>query len=136
MKMRKTLRSAHHTYHPIKIAVLDTGLVSDSHYDFVTYRDFADSEQKDRIDKTLHGTASVDLVLKAYPEAKLYVGRVFNTDQTDEKTEPARLAEVGEQTYPRHAICSVDRYRPSIGRPKKVWTSSTSLRGFKTCIRR
>jgi len=134
MKTRKMLKLTDDDYHPVKIAVLDTGLVSDSHYDFVTYRDFADSEQKDRIDNTLHGTASVDLVLKAYPEAKLYVGRVFSTNQTDEKTEPARLAEVGEQSYPRHAICSVDRYRPSIGRPKKGLTLLASPRVSETII--
>lgn len=96
MKTRKTFELTDDDYHPIKIAVLDTGLVNDSHYNFVTYRDFVNPEEKGRIDKTLHGTSSVDLILKAYPEAGLYVGRVFDTNQTDERTEPVRLAQVSE----------------------------------------
>jgi hypothetical protein len=83
------------TYHAVKIAVLDTGLIPDPRYDFVTYRDFVDPKQEVRIDKTSHGTTSVNLILKAYPEAKLYVGRVFDTNKTDEKTEPTHLAKVG-----------------------------------------
>jgi hypothetical protein len=96
MKTPKKPKLTGDAHRRVKIAVLDTGLVSDSHYVSVTYRDFVDPKEKGRIDKTLHGTTSVDLILKAYPEAELYVGRVFNTNQTDERTEPVHLAEVGE----------------------------------------
>jgi subtilisin family serine protease len=99
MKKSKKLRLIDHTYRPVKIAVLDTGLESHPRFgDDVAYQDFVQPEHRDRVDTTLHGTASVDLILRAYPEAELYVGRVFNNDQTDGETEPARLAEVGKQT--------------------------------------
>jgi hypothetical protein len=97
MKVRKTLELIDDSYRPVKIAVLDTGLESDLRFGDVTYRDFVDPDRLGRVDNTSHGTASVDLILQAYPEAELYVGRVFNTNQTDERLEPAQLAEVGEQ---------------------------------------
>jgi hypothetical protein len=136
MKTRKNLKLTDDAYHPVKIAVLDTGLENNQRFEDVTYKDFVDREREGRVDNTFHGTASVDLILQAYPEAKLYVGRVFNTNQTDEETEPALLAEVGRQAGSNHTMSGANKCRPSIGRPKKVWTSSTSLRGFKTCIRR
>ena len=130
MEMHKTPTLADHAYHPIKIAVLDTGLESGPQFDYVTYRDFVDPKREGRVDNTLHGTKSVDLILHAYPEAELYVGRVFNTDQTDEMTEPAHLAEVGEQSGCHHVTSSVNNYRPLIGLPRKASTLLTYPRVF------
>jgi hypothetical protein len=130
MKMRKTMRSADHAYHPVKIAVLDTGLKSNWCFGNVTYRDFVDPKREGRVDNTSHGTASVDLILHAYPEAELYVGRVFNTNQTDERTEPALLAEVGEHSGCHRVMSGANKYRLSIGRLRKGLTSLTSLLAF------
>lgn len=134
MKTRKKPKLTDDAYSPVKIAVLDTGLENDPRFDDVTYRDFVERKRKGRVDNTSHGTATVDLILQAYPEAKLYVGRVFNTNQTDETTEPAQLAEVGRQAGSNRAMSGANECRPSIGRPRKVSTSSTSLRVFEMTI--
>jgi hypothetical protein len=134
MKVGKRLELKDDAYRPVKIAVLDTGLESDPRFDDVTYRDFVDPKHPGRVDNTSHGTASVDLILQAYPEAELYVGRVFNTNQTDERTEPAQLAEVGAQADPPRTTCSINEYRPSIGRPTKGSISLASPLVFETTI--
>jgi hypothetical protein len=134
MRVGKRLELKDDAYRPVKIAVLDTGLESNPNFDGVTYRDFVDPKHPGRVENTSHGTASVDLILLAYPEAELYVGRVFETDQTDEKTEPAKLAEVGEQADPPHTTCSINKYRPSIGRPTKGSISLASPLVFETTI--
>jgi hypothetical protein len=94
MKMSKKLKLTDNTYHPVKIAVLDTGLESHPRFNKVNYRDFVNSEDDGQVNTSLHGTQSVDLILRAYPEAELYVGRAFENDS--DSTEPAHLAEVGE----------------------------------------
>lgn len=39
----------------------------------------------------------VDLVLKVYEAADIYVARVFETDQADEEKEPDLMAEVSSR---------------------------------------
>jgi hypothetical protein len=131
MGRRKTIELTDVAYRRVKIAVLDTGLESNPRFDDVTYRDFVDPKHKGRVDNTSHGTTSVNLILQAYPEAELYVGRVLKTNQTDEKTEPAHLAEVSEQPGLHCVISSVNKYRRSIGRPTKGSTSLASPRVFE-----
>jgi hypothetical protein len=93
MKMSKNQKSTDRTYRPVKIAVLDTGLGSDQRFDKVPYRDFVNPEHKGRVNTTLHGAVSVDLIWQAYSDAVVYVGRAFKDNY--DSTEPARLAEVG-----------------------------------------
>jgi hypothetical protein len=78
----------------VKIAVLDTGIRADhpqaSH---VTYKNFADATTSKK-DLTGHGSNSVDLLLKVYDSAQLYVGRIFTGNTSDEDSGPKAMAEV------------------------------------------
>ena len=95
MRARKRLKVTDDTYKPVKVAILDTGLEPDHNMaDRIQYEDFVDRSQKSRKDNTSHGTISVDLILKVYVEAELFVARVFETDQTDETREPNQMAKV------------------------------------------
>lgn len=84
------------SYRKVKIAVLDTGLQPGAYMERPEqYRDFVDPSSNSRIDNTSHGTSSVNLIRKIYEDADLYVGRVFESDHTDELKEPAQMAQVG-----------------------------------------
>jgi hypothetical protein len=81
--------------HLVKIAILDTGLVEGHKLsDSVQYKDFVDPSSKSMIDKTSHGTHSIDLVTKACPDALVYIARVFENNHTDEVKEPEQMAQV------------------------------------------
>lgn len=43
-----------------------------------------------------HGTISVDIILRVYEEADLYVARVFEHDEAEETKEPFLMAEVSQ----------------------------------------
>lgn len=80
----------------------------------VKYRDFvaeaAEASQtnssllaSERDDKTIltldtsdskHGTTSVEIILRVYEEADLYVARVFEHDEAEETKEPFLMAKV------------------------------------------
>jgi hypothetical protein len=81
----------------VKIAILDTGLAGNHKLSASIserYKDFVDSSSEVMMDKTSHGTRSFDLVLKACPDAVIYVARVFENDYTDEIKEPEQMVKV------------------------------------------
>jgi hypothetical protein len=55
---------------------------------------------------------------------------VFDTNKTDERTEPAHLAKVDEQAGYHRVASSVNKYRPSNGLPTKESTLLTSPQAF------
>jgi hypothetical protein len=56
------------------------------------YKDFVDSNEQHMRDQTLHGTISLDLVLKMYQDAEMYIGRVFETKDAHDDREAAQMA--------------------------------------------
>lgn len=87
------------SYRKVKVAVLDTGLGPDHRMaKTVFYKDFVTDKEEGMLDKTGHGTLSLDLILEAFPndEAEFYVARVMATDHTNqgEIGDPLRMAEV------------------------------------------
>ncbi|KAJ4982642.1 hypothetical protein SVAN01_11866 [Stagonosporopsis vannaccii] len=99
----------------VKMAVIDTGLMQNHPLaKHVTYRDFvaeaAQAKQKSghaattkREDNTTHapqdtsdskhGTISIEIILRVYEDADLYVARVFEKDEAQETKEPFLMAE-------------------------------------------
>ncbi len=91
----------------IRIAVLDTGLEAAKEgrtvVEVVEFRDFVaehkrrisnpafDGKVTTRIDAVGHGTKAVNLLHSIFPEAELYVGRVFQTGQETEDTKDCIL---------------------------------------------
>lgn len=74
-------------YEQVKIALLDTGITPDNahaHY-IECFEDFILGGHT-MIDSTGHGTIGVELILKVFPSAKLYVGRVFEGATAKPKT--------------------------------------------------
>jgi subtilisin family serine protease len=106
---RKKFPETDDKYKPVKIAVIDTG-VDPNHRQAgkFRYKDFVDGTDVENLvekgmenvnekatakkDNTGHGTISVELILKVYEKAELYVARVFEKDQADEKKEPQLMA--------------------------------------------
>lgn len=62
----------------MKIAILDTGVVEDLKERVSDYRDFASRNDADLQDPIGHGTQAVFLIDRIYPEAELYVGRIYD----------------------------------------------------------
>ncbi|PFH58534.1 hypothetical protein XA68_13557 [Ophiocordyceps unilateralis] len=85
-------------YKRVKVCVIDTGFspTDKNKSRIVSYKDFAEPSRPDMCDKTLHGTFSANLILSIYDECELYVARVFQTDDTDEKREPELMAQAIE----------------------------------------
>ena len=87
------------SYRKVKVAILDTGLEPDHRMaKTVFYKDFVTDAEEGMLDKTGHGTLSLDLILEAFPhdEAEFYVARVMATDHTNQSKpdDPLRMAEV------------------------------------------
>jgi hypothetical protein len=82
-------------YHPVKLAILDSGIDSKSPYwkRIKDYKDFVAAEEQEGIDKTGHGTKGVCLILKVIPEVEVYVARVFD-DETATEVTPKLVGEV------------------------------------------
>ncbi|EXA29728.1 hypothetical protein FOVG_18809 [Fusarium oxysporum f. sp. pisi HDV247] len=84
-------------YDRVKIAIIDTGL-HPQEKDFCTveaYNDFVD-EGNDMRDDSWHGTCSARIILDMYEEAKLYIARVFKTDQAKGTEGPLLMAKAIE----------------------------------------
>jgi hypothetical protein len=81
MQMSKREKASIGSFRPVKVAVLDTGL--DLNHPSVNpekYKDFVGSDGAPRKGNTSHGTISVDLILRMYQDADLYVARIFEDD--------------------------------------------------------
>ncbi|KAI9928446.1 hypothetical protein MW887_002491 [Aspergillus wentii] len=75
-------------YKPVRIAVLDTGIVPD-HFNrgcVHEYKDFTDSNASDWTDVTGHGSIGINLIVKLFPAAEIYVARVFKHSEAEENT--------------------------------------------------
>lgn len=66
-------------YEQTSIAILDTGISAQStaNHRVKMYEDFVSPGLLNRSDLTGHGTSLAELVVKAFPKAKLYIGRVW-----------------------------------------------------------
>lgn len=89
-------------YQRVKVCVLDTGINQDDYAFYrdygtiVSYRDFVDIvDTGEPKDLTGHGSAVVSLLVKAYPDASLYLARVLKTNSPTE-------AEVGNVVNVSH----------------------------------
>ena len=82
-------------YHPVKIAILDSGIESSSPFRkrIKDYEDFVTPEDQVGIDKTGHGTKGVCLTFKVIPEAHVYVARVWDSQNSTSAT-PELVAKV------------------------------------------
>lgn len=74
-------------YHPVKIAILDTGIDGKHPYwsRIKGYKDFVEGK-KEGVDNTGHGTNGVHLIFKILPEAHIYVARVFKNKEANDAT--------------------------------------------------
>jgi len=104
MQLSKKQKESTGYFQRIKVAVLDTGLeqgllMSCS----VHYKDFVDSNEKCTEDHTSHGTTSMDLILKMYQDADVYIARVFETNDAHGDREAVQMAKV---SFP-HQSCSL-----------------------------
>lgn len=104
MQLEKDEKKSTGCFQRIKVAVLDTGLeqrllLSRS----VHYKDFVDSNEKCTEDHTSHGTTSMDLILKMYEDADVYIARVFETNDAHGDREAVQMAKV---SFP-HQSCSL-----------------------------
>jgi hypothetical protein len=80
---------------PGKIAILDSGISKDHDPKgqwVKGKREFVAPEDEECLDNTGHGTCAVQLILRVYNKAELYVGKVFNSSQATNGT-PALMAE-------------------------------------------
>jgi hypothetical protein len=68
----------------------------------VHYKDFVDSNEKCTEGQTSHGTTSLDLILKMYEDAEVYIARVFETNDAHGDREAVQMAKV---SFP-HQSCS------------------------------
>ncbi|KIW14801.1 hypothetical protein PV08_07586 [Exophiala spinifera] len=117
LKAPKNLAEKDTQYNPVKIAVIDTGFDSNPSHkarrQIIKYKDFVIAPRspdgkgiKDKAnmgnpdepldpmkDLTGHGTTSVELILKVYRDAALYVARIFKSNQADEEIEPYLMAD-------------------------------------------
>jgi hypothetical protein len=79
----------------IKVAVLDTGIEPEHRMSgSVHYRDFVDSIKKCTKEQTSHGTTSLELILKMYQDAEVYIARVFETNDAHGDLEAVQMAMV------------------------------------------
>lgn len=78
----------------IKIAVLDTGFdPQDRDLENIHYIDCIEPERP-MTDRTGHGTNLVNLVLRVYPDAEVFIARIFETDKANDTDDPKRMAKV------------------------------------------
>ncbi|MCJ1250616.1 hypothetical protein MMC30_007844 [Trapelia coarctata] len=94
LQARKRLQETDAEHKRAKIAILDTGIRScHRQAKVVQYMDFVDENSKEKSDLSGHGSNSVDLDLKVYASADLYVARIFEQDTSDEESGPKMMAE-------------------------------------------
>jgi subtilisin family serine protease len=82
----------------VRVAILDTGinkegLTTDQQERIIAMRDWT-SEGSDMVDTTGHGTFIASLILNMAEACHLYVGKVFNSSDSNDET-PEHVAEVG-----------------------------------------
>jgi hypothetical protein len=134
----------------VKVAILDTG-VSPHHPFTKKVQDPRDRRYKDRYkdfvpktgeqpddNNTSHGTRALDLVLRMYEDADVYVARVFETDLSKPERDAYRMGEVRRPLVSHAFQCLTARRanfpRRSDGRYGAESTSSPSLRGSRNPI--
>jgi hypothetical protein len=79
----------------IKVAVLDTGIEPEHHmFRSVHYKDFVDPNEECTKEQTSHGTTSLDLILKMYQDAEVYIARVLKTNDAHGDLEAVQMATV------------------------------------------
>ncbi|GFP60339.1 subtilisin BL [Trichoderma asperellum] len=90
--------SAKGTYNSVKICVIDTGfkLGVKGFTKIKVYKDFVNPGSTSMCDNTWHGTISASIIMSIYEKCELYVARAFNSDDTDDKTEPELMAQAIE----------------------------------------
>lgn len=88
--------SAKDTYKSVKICVIDTGfkLGVKGFTKIKVYKDFVNPGSTSMCDNTWHGSISANIIMSIYEKCELYVARVFNSDETDDKTVPELMAQV------------------------------------------
>ncbi|KAF9880591.1 putative extracellular alkaline serine protease protein [Colletotrichum karsti] len=72
------------SYHPAKIAVLDTGLHPS--FSAAGYEDFVDRANETSQDGSGHGTSAFQLLQRVYSDAQIFVGRVWRTNRASDNT--------------------------------------------------
>ncbi|KAK2596355.1 hypothetical protein N8I77_013249 [Diaporthe amygdali] len=85
-------------HEPVKVAVLDTGILKDNYTkhskSIKKYRDYVTDKETSPTDTSgsIHGTHIVELVLKTFKDAHIYVARVFEQEKLhdDDQIEEAQ----------------------------------------------
>lgn len=75
-----------HVYEPVRIAILDTGISQAYSRSIAEYKDFVNEGNTTSQDGTGHGTNAFLLLQKVYSDAKIYVGRVWETNRANQHT--------------------------------------------------
>lgn len=95
MRVGKHSDRSDNTYHAVKVAILDTGLDASHRVSKdVKWKDFVEPGNEIRKDQTMHGTTSVNLILRMYVEVDLHIGRVFETSEATLDREAEQMADV------------------------------------------
>ncbi|KAK6222494.1 hypothetical protein QIS74_04196 [Colletotrichum tabaci] len=83
-------------YRPVRVAVIDTAVDPSrkvvAAYDFIN-KCVVGSDKDAGKQNVQHGTQSVDLILKVYDEAVIFVAKIFDGEHVDEKQGPLLMAE-------------------------------------------
>ncbi|GJC96376.1 extracellular alkaline serine protease [Colletotrichum higginsianum] len=83
-------------YRPVRVAVIDTAVDPSrkvvAAYDFIN-KCVVSSDKDAGTQNFQHGTQSVDLILKVYDEAVIFVAKIFDGEHVDEKQGPLLMAE-------------------------------------------
>ncbi|KAF2148090.1 subtilisin-like protein [Myriangium duriaei CBS 260.36] len=83
--------------HRVRIAILDTGLEAryDHEVPLERYHDFVDSGQQIHQDLSGHGTDMYRIIRKVFKNAEYYVGRVFESNDLDNRTADLMATAIG-----------------------------------------
>lgn len=75
-------------YTPVKIAILDTGIAESysRSQSIAGYKDFVEKGNATFQDRTGHGTNAFLLTQRVYGDAKIYAGRVWETNRANQHT--------------------------------------------------
>ncbi|KAJ0284453.1 hypothetical protein CBS470a_006835 [Colletotrichum nupharicola] len=99
LKQQIILRSPTQDVRRVKIAILDTGVLKSFKRRVSEYKDFVLRDDSEFQDFTGHGTEAVSLITRIYPDAEIFIGRVFERSQATDDT-AALMAEVNISAYP------------------------------------
>ena len=95
-------------YQKVKVAVLDTGVdkKKDVAAFLADYKDLVTRNDKEKCDKTGHGTTSVSLIYDICESAEVYAIRIFENDRASHNTKALAIEVFSEPSLFVSFFCS------------------------------